>query len=93
MIGGIRLDIEGESLLLVVGDLIVDVLFDVVGGDRQIELKRYPNNRTNFRMYNAPTSIGGEDDIIRSDRLIEGFYFFLCITIDAEDPSIFWEDF
>jgi hypothetical protein len=39
MIGGIRLDIERESLLLVVGDLIVDILFDVVGGDRQIELE------------------------------------------------------
>jgi hypothetical protein len=39
MIRGICLDIEGESLLLVVGDLIVDVLFDVVGGDRQIELE------------------------------------------------------
>lgn len=44
-------------------------------------------------MYDAPTSIGGEDDIIRSDRLIEGFYFFLGIAIDAEDPGILWEDF
>jgi hypothetical protein len=93
MIRGICLDIEGESLLLVVGDLIIDILFDVVGGDREIELKGYPNNRTNTRMYDAPTSIGGEDDIIRSDRPIEGFYLFLGIAIDAEDPSIFWEDF
>ena len=44
-------------------------------------------------MYDAPTGIGGEDDIIRSDRLIEGFYLFLGIAIDAEDPSILWEDF
>ncbi len=34
MIRSCSLDIEGEALFLVVGDLVVDILLDMIGGDR-----------------------------------------------------------
>ncbi len=84
MIGCIGLDIEGESLFLVVGDLVVDILLDMVGWDREVELKREPNHGSYIRMDDAPPYLCCEDDIARVDCIIEDLRFFLCITIDAE---------
>ena len=84
------LDIERESLLLVVGDLVVDILLDMIGWDRQIELKREPDDRPDTRMDDTTTDLCRDDDITRVDLIVEICRFFSCITVDAEYPSIFW---
>ena len=90
MIGCRGLDIEGESLLLVVGYLVVDILLDMIGGDRQIEFKSEPDDSPNIWVYDTPTDLCREDDITRVDLIIEDCRLFSCITIDTEYPSIFW---
>lgn len=84
------LDIERESLLLVVGDLVVDILLDMIGWDRQIELKREPDDGPDIGMDDAPADLCRDDDITRVDLIVEICRFFSCIAIDTEYPSIFW---
>lgn len=90
MIGCGSLDVEWESLLLVVGDLVVDIFLDMIGGDRQIEFKREPNDCSDIRMDDAPTDLRREDDITSIDFGVEYFVFLPRIAIDAEDPCIIW---
>ena len=90
MIGCGSLDVEWESLLLVVGDLVVDIFLDTIGGDRQIELKREPDHCPDIGMDDAPTDLCREDDITRVDLIVEDCRLFSSITVDTEDSCIFW---
>jgi hypothetical protein len=85
--------IEWESLLLVVGDLVVDILLDMVRGDREIEFKREPYNCSDIWMHDAATYLSRENDVTCIDFGVEGLSFLSRITIDAEYLSFFGEEF
>ena len=55
MIWSICLDIEIYALFFVVGYLIIDILFDMIGRDGEIDLKREPYDSSDIWMDDAPT--------------------------------------
>ncbi len=75
---------EFEVLFFVIRDLIIDILFDMIGWDRQIDLKREPYDSPDIWMDDAPPDTRREDDIARVDLSIEVSYFSRSVTIETE---------
>lgn len=73
MFGSICLDIERKILLLIVLDLVPYLLLNRIGRNREIELKRQPDDGIYLSMDNARTNASREDDVIVGDAFVNIF--------------------